>query len=44
MTQEDYYEEYGYRSCYECDKTFTNKKELEEHEKEHLIEEQVFGL
>ena len=44
MTQEDFYEKYGFRSCYECDEIFTNKEELEEHEKEHLIEEQVIGI
>jgi len=44
MTQEDFYCEYGYMSCFECDETFTNKEELEEHEKEHLIEEQVVAI
>jgi|TARA_Y100000034_G_scaffold70208_1_gene84699 hypothetical protein len=40
MKQQDFYEEYGFVSCFECDETFTDKEKLEEHEKQHLEEEQ----
>ena len=40
MIQQDFYEEYGFVSCFECDETFTNKTELVEHEKQHMEEEQ----
>jgi hypothetical protein len=44
MTQEefnqDFYCEYGFVSCFECDETFTDIEELKEHEKKHLLKEQ----
>ena len=44
MTQEefnqDFYCEYGFVSCFECDETFTDIEELKEHEKKHLEQEQ----
>ena len=40
MIQQDFYEEYGFASCFECDETFTDKTELVEHEKQHLEQEQ----
>ena len=40
MIQQDFYEEYGFVSCFECDETFTDKAELAEHEKQHMEEEQ----
>ena len=39
MTQQDFYFEYGFNSCFECDEIFTDVKELEEHESKHLEEE-----
>ena len=42
--QPDNYCEYGFISCFECDEIFTNKEELEKHEKEHLINEQVVAI
>jgi|TARA_Y100000310_G_scaffold87714_1_gene84572 hypothetical protein len=48
MTQEefnqDFYSEYGFLSCFECDETFTNIEELKEHEEQHLIDEQVVAI
>ena len=41
MTQEDFYKQYGYKSCFECDEIFTNDDELSKHEKEHLKEEGI---
>ena len=39
----DFYKKYGYASCFECDKTFTDLDELAEHQEEHLIKERTLG-
>ena len=38
--QQDFYYEYGFMSCFECDEVFTDAQELEEHENDHIQEEQ----
>jgi hypothetical protein len=38
--QQDFYCEYGFMSCFECDEVFTDARELKEHEEEHVKEEQ----
>ena len=40
----DFYKKYGYASCFECDKTFTDLDELAEHQEEHLIKETDSGV
>ena len=39
----DFYEKYGFVSCFECDRTFTDLDELAKHQEEHLIKEQTLG-
>ena len=39
----DFYEKYGFASCFECDETFTDLDELAEHQAEHLIKERTLG-
>ena len=39
----DFYEKYGFVSCFECDETFTDLDELAEHQAEHLIKERTLG-
>ena len=39
MTQQDFYEKYGFNSCFECDEIFTDVEELKEHESKHLEDE-----
>ena len=36
----DFYCEYGFMSCFECDEIFTDMHELQEHEDKHREEEQ----
>jgi hypothetical protein len=38
-----FFEKYGFASCFECDKTFTDLVELNKHQEEHLKEEQTLG-
>jgi len=35
----DFYCEYGFMSCFECDEIFTDMHELQEHEDKHREEE-----
>jgi len=37
---EDFWKEYGFASCFECDKIFEDLEELFEHQDIHLKEEQ----
>ncbi len=39
----NFYKKYGFASCFECDKTFTDLDELAKHQEEHLIKEQTLG-
>ena len=39
----DFYEKYGFVSCFECDETFTDLDELAEHQEKHLIKEHTLG-
>ncbi|RZD41570.1 MAG: hypothetical protein CXT73_04725 [Methanobacteriota archaeon] len=39
----NFYKKYGFASCFECDKTFTDLDELAEHQEEHLIKERTLG-
>ncbi len=39
----DFYEKYGFVSCFECDRTFSDLDELAKHQEEHLIKEQTLG-
>jgi len=36
---EDFFKQFGFASCFECDETFTDLDELAEHQAEHLIKE-----
>ena len=38
--QPDFYNEYGFMSCFECDEIFTDSEELKEHENKNIREEQ----
>ena len=40
----DFYESYGWASCYECDEIFTDLTELEKHQEKHLIEEKCSSM
>ena len=35
----DFFKRFGFASCFECDKIFTDLDELAEHQAEHLIKE-----
>ena len=37
----EFYNKYGWVSCFECDKIFTDLNKLTEHQEKHLIEENV---
>jgi hypothetical protein len=39
----DFYEKYGFVSCFECDETFTDLDELAKHQEEHLVKERTLG-
>ena len=39
----DFYEKYGFVSCFECDETFTDLDELAKHQEEHIIKERTLG-
>ena len=39
----DFYEKYGFVSCFECDETFTELDELAKHQEKHLIKERTLG-
>ena len=36
---EEFYSEYGWASCFECDVIFYNLEELDEHQEEHIKQE-----
>ena len=39
----DFYEKYGFVSCFECDETFTDLDELAKHQEKHLVKERTLG-
>ena len=39
----DFYEKYGFVSCFECDETFTELDELAKHQEKHLVKERTLG-
>ena len=41
MHDEDFWEEYGWVSCFECDIIFTDLEELFEHQMKHIKEERL---
>tara|TARA_B100001245_G_C22538174_1_gene270072 strand:- start:43 stop:207 length:165 start_codon:yes stop_codon:yes gene_type:complete len=37
----EFYNKYGWASCFECDEIFTDLNKLADHQEKHLIEENV---
>lgn len=40
----EFYKEYGWASCFECDEIFTDLDELYKHQEKHIIEEQCLSM
>ena len=40
----EHYKKWGWASCFECDETFKDLTELDEHQEKHVIEEKCLSM